>query len=88
MERTIIELSKDSYTLSHPNPPTIEEIKLGCLQRIATASELMAKNNQELINTLEFYKRRCNDLSKENERLRRSVASYKGKLNHEKRNNP
>jgi len=57
---------------------SIEHINLGCMLRIADASELMAKNHQRLINDVEMYKRWYNEEREENARLRKSNSGLKG----------
>jgi len=53
-------------------------IKIGCLQRIADATEVMAKNHNQLISDLEMYKRWYNSEQKENTRLLNRVRALKG----------
>lgn len=61
-----------------PGNGTIKQIQLGALQRIADATELMAKSHRQLVDEAEFWKRRAADLEKRVEEARRSQASLRG----------
>lgn len=80
--------SKKTWYSEKQETPNIEQLSFGCLQRIADATEVMAKNYNELIRERDLYKKRYENVSSENDRLRRSVASYKGKLKTAKSKNP
>lgn len=58
-----------------------ETIQTSCMMRIADASELMAKNFLNIQDDLERYKRMYHRERSDNDSLRRSVSSYKGKFN-------
>jgi len=57
---TYTEESKKSYGVDLQNPykdvMTKEQISIGCLQRIADATELMAQNHSQLIRDRDNYK--------------------------------
>jgi hypothetical protein len=57
---------------------TTEEIQVGALQRIADATEVMAKNHQNLIDERDRYKRRYEYEQKENQRMARRIAALQG----------
>jgi len=57
---------------------TQDQFKLGAILRIADALEVIAKNNQNLIEEVEKYKRWYATEEKENQYLRRSVSGLKG----------
>lgn len=65
---------------------THEELQTGCLQRIADATELMAKSYRGLIEERDFYKRwwkkeeaNANSLSRRNAALRGVITKMKGR---------
>lgn len=67
--------------------PGMDAVQLGCLQRMADASEAMAVNYVRLQQDLENYKRWYNDSSKRIQRLeadlitkRRLVTRYKNQI--------
>lgn len=55
-----------------------EGLQIGCLQRIADATEKMAQPFQQLINDREHFKNATNRLAGENKKLRKQVAAYQG----------
>lgn len=69
------------------DPIINDDIKVGCLQRIADATEKMAQGYIQLENSRDYHKRRAENLEEENDRLRRRVAAYKGLLK-KKTNHP
>ena len=56
-------------------------VQLGCLQRIADATELMARRYQDLIDERDRYKRWYEDEQAKNASLRRSNAALRGIVN-------
>lgn len=66
--------SRDNVT--HNN--TWESLNTGCLQRIADAAEKMAVNHSQLLNSLDYYKRRSAALEQRVEELKRKVAALRG----------
>lgn len=67
--------------------PTVEDISLGCLQRIAAATELMAKDHAKLIRDLDYAERArkswmedCVRLSKKNSALRGVITKLKKQI--------
>jgi len=76
------EMSKKQWKVTSQNGiPTNEEIQTGCLQRIADATELMATNFLKLQSENEYLRGRNQRLYEENDRVKRSANSYKGKYN-------
>lgn len=57
-----------------------ENILLGCMLRIADASEKMAQRHTELINERDMYKRWYEQASKERRYYERRVAELKGQI--------
>ena len=71
---TLRELSKQEFT----NDGTIEAISTGALQRIADATELMAKNYIKLQDDAAMYKRWYNESKEQKEKLYRQISALKG----------
>jgi hypothetical protein len=63
---------------SDSGPVNLEDVKIGCLQRIADATEAMAKNYQHLINDRDFYKRRYEEEKALGERMARRISALRG----------
>lgn len=57
-----------------------ELIQLGAILRIADATEKMCADRVKLEKDLEWFKKECRQLNEEIAKLRRSKASYIGKL--------
>jgi hypothetical protein len=57
-----------------------EDIKTGCLQRIADATEKMAQSHADLIASRDRYKRWYEDKSAECEQLARTIAGLRGTI--------
>jgi hypothetical protein len=86
MKQNFRELSKKNWLpKDKERSPTDEELKTGCLQRIADAAELMATNFLKLQSDNEYYKKRVQTLHEELESTKRSAAAYKGKFNSTKK---
>lgn len=64
--------------------PTSEEIQVGCLQRIADATEQMAKNYVELQREKEYYKRNCEQERDYRRMLERKIISLRGVITRQK----
>lgn len=57
---------------------TGEEIKVGCLQRIAAATEAMAKNHDQLVRDRDYYKKLADSRADSLNHAERRIASLKG----------
>ena len=84
MSKTLKELTKDSYSPGS-NSPTAEELKLGCLQRIADATEVMAQNYAAIIKAKESaekdrdrYWKYYTDESATTKKLRAQISALRG----------
>jgi hypothetical protein len=55
-----------------------DDIQLGCLLRIADATEAMAKNYVSLQNSLDYYKRAYQEEQQETSRLRLQASALRG----------
>lgn len=60
--------------------PGHERLQLGCLMRIADATEAMAKRHTDLIDSLEWHKRRLKQEQDHNTSLQHSIRSLKGQI--------
>lgn len=58
--------------------PNIEDLKFGCLQRIADACEVIAEDNLRLKKELNYLKGENVRLEKLNYRYWRAICAYKG----------
>lgn len=65
--------------------PTVDDLKLGCLQRIAAASEAMAKNHDELMRQRDLARAEADFWRREAEAMRRRVSSLRGVVTRMKR---
>lgn len=65
--------------------PDLNDIKLGCLLRIADATEAMAKNHVQLQRGLDFYKAAYERANNTNAWLARSNAAMRGYIKRLKR---
>lgn len=70
------ESSRISY-LTEGDNPTTDELQLGCLQRIADATELMAKPFIKMVQDLEWYSKERTRLLNENDHLKNRIAGHK-----------
>lgn len=57
---------------------TQDQIKFGAVLRIADATEAMAKNHEDLLRQLKWYKQAYKDASRRAEHYRRSNAGLRG----------
>jgi len=82
MSKDLKTLSKQNWTLAEgKDKPNLDQINTGCLQRIAEATEAMAQNYLRLQSDVEYLSRRNKLLISENDHLKRSAATYRGKYN-------
>lgn len=67
------------------NPPSVEELKLGCLQRIATATELACKDREQLERDYAYMRRDRDSWRSRSERSERSNSALRGQITKLKR---
>jgi hypothetical protein len=81
------ELSRINYGREEEEDlfPGMDRLKIGCMQRIATACEAMAKDHVRLMANLKYYKDAFAYAITEMERLKRSNAALRGHLRRAKR---
>lgn len=82
--KTFKEISKGDWHAAN-GPVSNEQIKIGALQRIADASEIMAQNHIRLQNERDQYKRWYEEERKRCEKLKRSNAGLQGVITKLKR---
>jgi len=83
MSNTYRELSKSNYV---PNEPlTVEDLKLGCLQRIAGATEAMAINYVQLQKDAAFWRTEYYHEKNRRESFERSIVAHKANYTRLKR---
>jgi len=83
MQVNIIEKSKISWNVEANNNsgyPGDENIKIGCLQRIAAATEAMAQYHVQIIKDLEWYKNAYHERIETIRRLEKSNAALRGHI--------
>ena len=81
---TLRELSKQNFTSSTGN--THEAISAGALQRIADATEMMAKNYASLQEDRDRYRRWYNEEVERRAKLQRQITALKGVITKLKKN--
>ena len=64
--------------ITHGETAADREIEIGCLQRIADATELMAKNYVALQNDRDMYERWYEEKREQYQRAKRRIAALKG----------
>lgn len=72
---TLREVSRTNFNTIDKS---IESVNAGSLQRIADATELMAKNYLSLQNTLEWYKKAYNNNTKDLAAAHKRISALKG----------
>jgi phage shock protein A len=72
--------TKSKQEFGHNEPITRDELKVGCLQRIADATEAMAKNHVALQNDCDRYKRWFTEENERRLKLERSNAALRGQI--------
>lgn len=70
---------------SRPTGATIDDLALGCLQRIATATETMAQHNDRLIRERDNARADRDFWRREAEHLARRLSATKGQITRMKR---
>lgn len=83
---TCREVSRRHWTASQGG--THEEIRTGCLQRIADATELMAKSYSDVISERDYFKERAESLRQKLAVQNHRIAGLRGALNRIKRAKP
>lgn len=77
VNRNFKDYSKDNWFRSDGEKPTNEQLQLGCFQRIADATVAMAKPFIQATQDAEWYRKKSERLSEENQHLRNRIAGHK-----------
>lgn len=85
MDRSYREYTKADWRFNGDNHSTHDVLKIGCLLRIADATELMAKRHQELIEERDRYKGWYDVVARDREAVNRSNAALRGVITRLKR---
>ena len=73
---TLTEVSKYTYAMNEV--ATYKDIEIGCLQRIADATEIMAKGYNQIISDRKYYEKMYKRQQARSERLQRSNSALRG----------
>lgn len=79
MSETFREESKKEWLKKDANS-TNDDLKVGCLQRIADACELMIEDKQKLLQELNYLQKENKRLNQLNNKYWRAICAYKGML--------
>lgn len=74
------EESKKNYYSSLPGGVSDTQLAVGCLMRIADATETMAQNFVRLQNDVEWYKKQYKSSQDENARLKYQIRALRGRV--------
>lgn len=77
--------SKRDWSATNPASVTNDELKIGCLQRIADATEAMAKDREMMERMLAHRKAQVDSLVTQRQRLERRLAATQGVVTKMKR---
>ena len=77
MSKSFKEHSRENWHAAN-GPITNEQLKVGCLQRIADATEVMAANYVRMQNNLDQYKRWYNREKESGQRMARRISALQG----------
>ena len=80
MSKSFIEESKAVWVAANGADVSDNQIKIGCLQRIATSLEKMETPYRNLLKDVEFLSRRSKELVAETEHLSRCNSSLRGAI--------
>ncbi len=78
MSKSHKDISRQSWNLDNRESLTNDDIKIGCLQRIADATETMAKNYNQLFEEKEKFRKWYYEERAKRQHLERSITTYKG----------
>lgn len=75
--KDVKKLSREEW-LPAPGGPSMQDLSLGCLQRIAAATEVMAKQYNDLLADAKYQKEAKERAYRECDRANRSNAALRG----------
>lgn len=79
MEQSIKEASRMNYLVPE-NGATLEQVKVGLLQRMADATEAMAKEHNELLRQKDLYFRWYQEGREKMASLQKTVSNLRGQI--------
>lgn len=79
------DLSRENYGISDNDTPTFEQVQLGCLQRIANASEAIAKKYVQMEVNLTWYKNKYKENVEEIKLLKNRIRGIKARITRDKK---
>ena len=77
MVKNFKDFSRENWQRTDGEKPVNEQLQLGCLQRIADATEAMAKNYVQLQTDVEFWKEEYHHEKNRREMFQRSIVAHK-----------
>lgn len=77
--------SRTNWGTSQLGPLNLDQINTGAILRIADATEVMAKDHQDLINDRDWYKKRYEEGLEDLKKLDRKITAMKGVITKLKR---
>lgn len=80
MSSSLKDYSRTEWGVAVGHDITNEQIQIGCLQRIADATELMAKRHQELMDERDKFKRWWKEEQTRRENRDGSIRSLRGQI--------
>lgn len=86
MSTTTRQASRDNVTTDHPHE--IDHVNCGSLQRIADATEKMARNYTELQNRCDYYKLNFHSTLDALKKRDRTIAALRGQITKLKKSRP
>lgn len=78
MSKSLKEHSRTLWVPNNNDLPNDKEIQLGCLQRIADAAELMAKDRDSLIQKLDWARKDRDEYRERYRKAEKRIAALKG----------
>jgi hypothetical protein len=83
--RSHADASRRNFGRDEAETVSSDDLKVGCLQRIATATEKMAEDRDRLVRDRDYLRGRVDELSKDNERMARRIRALRGVITRLKR---
>lgn len=84
-QRTYAEQSRIGWYRANGGQPTTEQLTFGCLQRIATATEIMSQRHVDLMKERDYYERMYRAQVDLRRHAERRIAALQGVITRMKR---
>lgn len=85
MAKNFQEYSKDSWVTEHGGTPNMEQVQVGCLQRIAKSLENIEQPYLKLLADRQMYERFYRELVAKSAKKDKQIAAYRGIINRMKK---